>query len=388
MSRTFHNVQLGLVRPSELNPRKNFDQAGLEALADSIRIFGVQQPIVLRYPTDESIGGYEIVAGERRYRAAKLAGLDTIPAMIDENMDEEQHTELALIENLQRKDLSPLEEANGYNRLVSMGMAQTTIAQRVGRSPSAISNALRLLTLPESTRTSLEDGELSASHAIALCSLNDYPEEQAKLEGRAINEGLTSKELEIAVQRFKSAQAEAINPTFEELTESAPESAQVDETVPADEPFTQQESAATTQFDTDPAEREFTDPPPATPGANSAPRSVPAAAPTPARSSSQAATETKMSGAATAENNQVTIVISSEEDDWLWDNNLTVPLLIEQHKSREATLTPKAIDALKQTREALISDPEMPGDLPDTFMPLTELAEIIILKYVDVKPAE
>ena len=157
-------------------PRKNFDQEKLEELAESIRQHGIIQPLTVR---KLSSGYYQIIAGERRWRAARLAGLTEVPAVIIE-ADDRKAMELAMIENLQREDLSPMEEAEGYKILVeNYGMTQEQAAQRVGKSRSAVANALRLLALSPALRQMVEEGRLSAGHARALLPLSPALQEQA-----------------------------------------------------------------------------------------------------------------------------------------------------------------------------------------------------------------
>ena len=164
------NVMLPIseIEPNRSQPRTEFDEKALSELAESISQHGLLQPILVRPLT---LGGYEIVAGERRYRACRMAGLIEIPVIIRE-LSEAETMELALIENLQRVDLSPLEEAEGYSALMNEhGFTQDMVAQSVGKSRPAVANALRLLKLPESVREYLKDGKISAGHARALLSL-------------------------------------------------------------------------------------------------------------------------------------------------------------------------------------------------------------------------
>ena len=172
------DLQLPLqkIEPNPNQPRKNFDEAELQALADSIAIHGVIQPLTVRKGAN---GFYQIIAGERRWRAARLAGLDTVPAVIIE-ADDEKATELALIENLQRQDLNPVEEALGYQKLIEeYGMTQDWAAQRVGKSRSTVANALRLLALPEDLLQMVADGHLSPGHARAVLTLKDEKQQRA-----------------------------------------------------------------------------------------------------------------------------------------------------------------------------------------------------------------
>jgi ParB family transcriptional regulator, chromosome partitioning protein len=163
------DVEIDLIRPGQQQPRTTFDQARLEELAQSIRTSGIIQPLLVR-PRG---GLFELVAGERRWRAAQLAGLTRIPAIIREIPDEKL-LELALIENIQRQELNPIEEANAYKRLIeSLHLTQDEVAQRVGRDRTFITNYLRILKLPSEIQLLLETAKLSFGHARALLSLSD-----------------------------------------------------------------------------------------------------------------------------------------------------------------------------------------------------------------------
>lgn len=163
------NLPLAKIEPNPDQPRKVFDQVSLDELAESIRLHGVITPITVR--KGEKNGYYQIIAGERRWRAARQAGLEDIPAMVLE-AEENEVMELALIENLQRQDLNPVEEAQGYDALINrFGMTQEEAAERVGKSRPAVTNALRLLTLTEPVLEKLKNGELTAGHARAILQL-------------------------------------------------------------------------------------------------------------------------------------------------------------------------------------------------------------------------
>lgn len=163
-------ISIYKIEPNPLQPRKQFDELELQALADSITANGLIQPLALRRLPN---GYYQIIAGERRWRACRLAGLEEVPAVILE-ADEQKAMELALIENLQRQDLNPVEEALGYQSLMQdYALTQEQVAQQVGKSRPAIANALRLLQLPEEILDSLASGALSAGHARALLQLQD-----------------------------------------------------------------------------------------------------------------------------------------------------------------------------------------------------------------------
>lgn len=163
-------LQLNEIEPNKDQPRKTFDEKALAELADSIAQHGVIQPLLVRPMPD---GSYQLVAGERRWRAARRAGLSEVPVVIREMSDSEM-MELALIENLQREDLNPIEEAEGLQQLIeTYGLTQETAAARVGRSRPAVANALRLLSLPSPILAFTRDGKISAGHARALLSLGD-----------------------------------------------------------------------------------------------------------------------------------------------------------------------------------------------------------------------
>ncbi|MBQ3049605.1 MAG: ParB/RepB/Spo0J family partition protein [Oscillospiraceae bacterium] len=164
------NIRIDEVEPNREQPRKNFDEAALEELADSIKQHGVIQPILVR----PAIGGsYVIVAGERRWRAARLAGLDEVPVIV-KDMDDTEAAQLALIENLQREDLNPMEEAAAIKQLMEVyGFSQEQVAEKIGKSRPDVANKLRLLGLPEGIGSYVAQGKISAGHARALLSIED-----------------------------------------------------------------------------------------------------------------------------------------------------------------------------------------------------------------------
>ena len=169
-------LPLQKIEPNPLQPRKTFNPEELDSLADSIRMHGIIQPLtVRRLPS----GFYQIIAGERRWRAARMAGLSEIPVVVIE-ADDKKAMELALIENLQRADLNPIEEAQGYQQLMTdYGMTQELAAERVGKSRPAVANALRLLSLCPAVLELVEQGRLSAGHARALLAIKSAPEQYA-----------------------------------------------------------------------------------------------------------------------------------------------------------------------------------------------------------------
>ena len=190
-------LKISDLEPNREQPRHEFKEEALMELADSISRHGILQPLLVRPLLG---GGYQIVAGERRWRAARMAGLTEVPAVIRE-LDESQVMELALIENLQREDLSPLEEAQGYAALIdTYGFTQEEVAETVGKSRPAVTNALRLMKLPEEIRSMLEEGVLSAGHARALLAL---PEEEAMVAlARQVKEkGLSVRQVEELVKK-------------------------------------------------------------------------------------------------------------------------------------------------------------------------------------------
>ena len=191
------------VRPNPEQPRRQFDEKALSELASSIEKHGVLQPLVVRPMPD---GGYEIVAGERRWRAARLAGLAEVPVVIRELSDRET-AELALIENLQREDLNPIEEALGYRQLIDkFGLTQEETAAAVNRSRSAVANMLRLLSLPQPVAELVQTGALSAGHARALLAL-ETAEQQLELAADIVDKGLPVRAVEEAVKRQKASAA-------------------------------------------------------------------------------------------------------------------------------------------------------------------------------------
>jgi ParB family chromosome partitioning protein len=187
------------VRPNPHQPRKQFDEASLQALAASIKSSGLVQPIVVRQGKGEAAGTYELIAGERRLRAAKVAGLSTIPALVRE-VDAFEQAQLALIENVQREDLNPVDRAQAYRGLIDqLGLTQAELAGRVGEDRSSIANYLRLLDLAEPVRDMVRDGRLSLGHAKILAGVAD-PVQQQELAERVVGQGLSVRNLERLLQ--------------------------------------------------------------------------------------------------------------------------------------------------------------------------------------------
>lgn len=182
-------IPIGLIDPNPGQPRKQFDD--LQDLVASIRERGILQPLLLRRVGER----YQVIAGERRYRAAKEAGKESVPAVVLD-ADEQAAFEIALIENIQRRDLTPLEEANAYRTLIErFGLTHEEVAKRVGRDRSTVTNSLRLLELPEETRREIARGNLSAGHAKVLAGLRDQ-EEILRWTRRTVSEGLSVRSLE------------------------------------------------------------------------------------------------------------------------------------------------------------------------------------------------
>lgn len=190
-------VPLEQLRPNPYQPRKEFDQESLKELMESIKEHGVIQPILVR----KNLKGYDIIAGERRFRAAQLAGLKTIPA-VERKFNEEQMMEIALIENLQREDLNPIDVAEAYQRIMDrFQLTQDELAKRMGKSRSLIANFLRLLNLPEEVKKHVSRGTISMGHAKTLVSIGD-PKIQMDLVKETAEKGLSVRDLEERVQKI------------------------------------------------------------------------------------------------------------------------------------------------------------------------------------------
>lgn len=197
-------IRVSDIEPNRAQPRKNFDDESLAELADSISRHGVLQPLLVRPLIG---GGYQIVAGERRWRAARMAGVQEIPAVV-RDLSESEVMQLALIENLQREDLNPLEEAGGYRALMDKyGFTQEDVARTVGRSRPAVANALRLLALPEDLREMVGEGVLSAGHARTLLSFPDE-ESMRRAAKLAIEQELSVRQLEKLAQSAREQKEE------------------------------------------------------------------------------------------------------------------------------------------------------------------------------------
>ena len=196
-------IPISRIQPNPRQPRQRMDQGELDGLAESIREHGVLQPILVT----ETLDGYQLVAGERRFRASLQAGLERIPAVIRQLADRDQ-LELALVENLQRADLGPLEEAHAYESLASeFGMTHEQIAKRVGRAKSTITNTLRLLDLDPRVQEALVDGRLTEGHARAIGGLPT--DHQARVSGTVVDQDLSVRQTEELVRRLREPRAPA-----------------------------------------------------------------------------------------------------------------------------------------------------------------------------------
>lgn len=207
-------VAVGLLEPNRYQPRSMFDESGLEDLAESIKSQGVVQPIVV---TPKGKGRYTIIAGERRWRASKRAGLENVPVVIREVDNDQQLLEMALVENIQRADLNAIEEAEAYRTLAdSFDLSQEDIAGRVGKGRTTITNALRLLKLPNEIQDFIREGRLTAGQARPLLSIPDVSQ-QVKIAEQAITEGLTARDLEALASTPKGKTSEKAQKKDDEL---------------------------------------------------------------------------------------------------------------------------------------------------------------------------
>lgn len=206
-------IELDRIVPNPYQPRREFEPEALKDLAESIREYGVLQPIVVtRKPAEAGHAPeYELLAGERRLRAAKLIGLAQIPVIIRDDTSNKVKLELALVENLQREDLNPMEKARAFRKLIDeFGMLQREVAQKVGKSREVIANTLRLLTLPGEMQQAVAEGKISEGHTRPLLMLTDHPEDQKQLYTNILTSNLSVREAEraariIAVERARAA---------------------------------------------------------------------------------------------------------------------------------------------------------------------------------------
>ena len=205
-------VPIGNIRPNTRQPRSYFDEEAMSALAASIRELGVLQPVLVKELPGE-IDAYELIAGERRWRAARRAGLQTIPVLAQSETDDAQSLEQALVENLHREDLNPLEEAAAYQQLIDdFSFTHEQVSKRVGKSRAAVTNTLRLLQLPAGVQRALADATISAGHARALLGTPDRALQEA-LVRRVIAEGLTVRAVEDEIRQSQEALSPAKKPS-------------------------------------------------------------------------------------------------------------------------------------------------------------------------------
>ncbi len=204
-SEGLRTLRLSEIEPNKGQPRKIFDKEAMEQLAESIRTNGVLQPLLVR---PLATGNYQIVAGERRWRAAKIAGLSEVPVVIRDDLSDEQVMQVALIENLQRENLNPIEEAQGYKELIEKyNMTQDQLSKALGKARSSIANSLGLLTLPVGVRDLLADGKLSAGHCKALKMIKD-PALMTEIAVRAADGELSVRSIEAIAKRESKSEDE------------------------------------------------------------------------------------------------------------------------------------------------------------------------------------
>lgn len=208
-STALREVPISSIRPNALQPRAHFDEESMSSLAASIRELGVLQPILVRSLGDD---GFELIAGERRWRAARRAGLQTIPVLVRDIAADVHSLEQALVENLHREDLGPLEEAAAYQQLIDdFAFTHEQVATRVGKSRATVTNTLRLLQLPSGVQRALADGAISAGHARALLGTPDRSLQEA-LVSRIVAEGLTVRQVEELVRTAEDEPEQAVAP--------------------------------------------------------------------------------------------------------------------------------------------------------------------------------
>lgn len=206
-------IEVGKIRPNPDQPRQDFDADALKELSNSIRRYGVLQPLLVSKKEDHGPRGmdvfYELIAGERRLRAAQMAGLPTVPVIIKDDLGNEKSTRLqvALIENVQRDDLNGMEEAEAYARLASeFGLTQQEIAQKVGKSRETVANTMRLMKLPDNIKQAIRSGKIGATHGRALLAFSD-PTKQQEMFRRIVEDGFSKSDIELASSRDKGGRA-------------------------------------------------------------------------------------------------------------------------------------------------------------------------------------
>ena len=208
-------IELDKIKPNSMQPRREFEESALSELAQSIREYGVLQPIVIiRNEFDTSTGRgveYELLAGERRLRASRLAGLSQIPAIIKEAQPDKVKLEIALIENLQRQDLNPIEKARAFKKLIDeFGMLQREVAEKIGKSREVVANTLRLLTLPEDMQQAVAAGKITEGHTRPLLMLSQHPEDQKQLYENILVNNLSVRDAERKARYIAQDRARAL----------------------------------------------------------------------------------------------------------------------------------------------------------------------------------
>jgi ParB family chromosome partitioning protein len=202
----FFECQIEKILPNKHQPRANFNHDELHELADSIRVNGIIQPLIVT-PSGKN-GIFHLIAGERRLRASKLAGLSTVPVVIRDVHNEDSLLELALIENVQRTDLNPIEEADAYNRLIEkFGYTQEETAKKVGKNRTTITNMLRLLNLPSFIKEDIVSGSLTEGHARTLLRLNDEPSKQKEIRDQIVKNKLSVRQTEKIIRKLQASPA-------------------------------------------------------------------------------------------------------------------------------------------------------------------------------------
>ncbi len=216
------NVRVDAIRPNPFQPRKDFNDESLHALAASVAELGVLQPLIVRPLAGEESEAYELIAGERRLRAASLAGLETVPVLVQDDVNDRLSLEQAVVENLHRVDLHPLEEAAAYQQLIDeFDLTHEQVAQRVGKSRANVTNTLRLLQLGEAAQAALVAGQLTAGHARSLLAISDATA-QAAMVARVIAEELSVRATEEAVRQFLDPKPTPLVPSDEPQVSGAP----------------------------------------------------------------------------------------------------------------------------------------------------------------------
>ncbi len=221
-----YNLPVDLIHPGESQPRRQLDEVALQELAESIRLHGMVQPLVVRERSEGR--GYELIVGERRWRAARMVNLDTVPALV-RSLTSDQALAIALIENIQREELTPIEEAQAFQRLIQeFDLTHEGVATQVARSRTAVSNSLRLLSLPLEIQKALEEGQLRMGHARSLLSLED-PNQLEEIAHEVIQQGLSVRATEDRVRHYLKAREQNQPSTGRRATRKDPNVEQLEQ---------------------------------------------------------------------------------------------------------------------------------------------------------------